>query len=595
MESGEDCTAPIDLAPPDDPFTLPLAPAVAAAPSATSLPGTASPRSGAGAGPAAPTPVGLPADPFALPQDPFSTEVGSSAWKVDRGDGEEKAAAFPRIPDTPAVSSGEEVGLEIHQRRAKDRHSSFEVHATPDGEMAIPLSVNTTKVRAKLPRVAALRSPFLARCLVSPVGTSVYGEFAPRHEADGADLLNDAAPAGDGDARPSERGVTSNRLDGDNMEIILPSRGIGQRLLTPGGLTQCMDLCGCSAQGMDAEIGSTPIIHVLTFFLWAAVLELPSVMEGCRAVLLSALDVETVVPILAVGHVTGDFAIISACYWILRDAICRVSGAPPDWVAGKGPVRLGQDYIAHAAAGRVPLRALSGVVDASLQEKRKRWQVPFEGYTLCQLHRQRGQDGAYPHRYELRLDHNNELVLSAIREDEQGSCRIFEGGAASEESSEHSAEYLGSVVSNFWGTQFTVFDCGVDADSIYRHNPAAKGFPLHQKVEVNKIGFEANIIGDCPRKVKVDFDHGGSHYHMENIEPRWDKKLGSYSLPFFGRVKKASAKNFQLVVDKDPNTIYLMFGKISKDVYCLDYRAPIPHLDAMAIALAALAKKRAVS
>ena len=29
-------------------------------------------------------------------------------------------------------------------------------------------------------------------------------------------------------------------------------------------------------------------------------------------------------------------------------------------------------------------------------------------------------------------------------------------------------------------------------------------------------------------------------------EPRWDTRLKSYALPFFGRVKLASAKNFQL-------------------------------------------------
>merc|ERR1712113_454682 len=99
----------------------------------------------------------------------------------------------------------------------------------------------------------------------------------------------------------------------------------------------------------------------------------------------------------------------------------------------------------------------------------------------------------------------------------------------------------------------------------------------------------------CPRKITVEFERTGTPYHMENMQPRWDKKLNSYALPFFGRVKKASAKNFQLVVDDDANTIFLMFGKISKDVFCLDFRGPIAPLDAFAIATAALAKKRAVS
>merc|ERR1711957_608418 len=71
-----------------------------------------------------------------------------------------------------------------------------------------------------------------------------------------------------------------------------------------------------------------------------------------------------------------------------------------------------------------------------------------------------------------------------------------------------------------------------------------------------------------------DFDRDGAKHHMENIQPRWDNKLNSYALPFFGRVKKTSAKNFQLAKNNDHNTIFLMFGKISKDVFCLDFRSP---------------------
>eukprot|EP00434_Breviolum_minutum_P029130 symbB.v1.2.025770.t1/scaffold2523.1/size146632/4 len=110
-----------------------------------------------------------------------------------------------------------------------------------------------------------------------------------------------------------------------------------------------------------------------------------------------------------------------------------------------------------------------------------------------------------------------------------------------------------------------------------------------------KIGYETNVFGDSPRKVSVEFVHKKERPQMGNLKPRWDKKLNSYALPFFGRVKKASAKNFQLVVNGDQNTIFLMFGKISKDVFCLDFRGPITPLEAFAIATAALAKKRAVS
>jgi len=118
---------------------------------------------------------------------------------------------------------------------------------------------------------------------------------------------------------------------------------------------------------------------------------------------------------------------------------------------------------------------------------------------------------------------------------------------------------------------------------------------MRRRIEAMKVVYELNIMGGSPRRITVDFDRGGVHHTMKNMQPRWDKKLNSYALPFFGRAKKASAKNFQLVVNDDPNNIYLILGKISKDEFCLDFRSPLSTLDAFAIATAALAKKRAVS
>merc|ERR1712232_1296914 len=161
---------------------------------------------------------------------------------------------------------------------------------------------------------------------------------------------------------------------------------------------------------------------------------------------------------------------------------------------------------------------------------------------------------------------------TALREDEQSACRIFAKNGASVDSSEHCEEFLGSISPNFWGTVFELLDSGSDIDGLMRSNAAVKELPLRARVPLCKIAYETNILGECPRKISVDFERGSQQWHMENVSPRWDKKLNSYALPFFGRVKKASAKNFQLVVNDDINTIFLMFGKISKDVFCLDFR-----------------------
>eukprot|EP00919_Chromeraceae_sp_WS-2016_P056171 GHVR01133347.1.p1 GENE.GHVR01133347.1~~GHVR01133347.1.p1 ORF type:complete len:151 (-),score=42.52 GHVR01133347.1:120-572(-) len=122
-----------------------------------------------------------------------------------------------------------------------------------------------------------------------------------------------------------------------------------------------------------------------------------------------------------------------------------------------------------------------------------------------------------------------------------------------------------------------------------------KYFPLHQREELAKITYEMNLLGDCPRVVRLKSTRNGDVLNLKNVPPRWDPTLCSYALPFFGRVKLASAKNFQLVSFDSTDDIMLMFGKISKDEFALDFRHPLTPLDAFAVAIAALAKKRVVS
>ena len=60
-----------------------------------------------------------------------------------------------------------------------------------------------------------------------------------------------------------------------------------------------------------------------------------------------------------------------------------------------------------------------------------------------------------------------------------------------------------------------------------------------------------------------------------------------------GRVTEASVKNFQLVADNDHNHVILQFGKISKNVFTMDYQWPINALQAFAICLSSFDNKLA--
>ncbi|WOH05932.1 hypothetical protein DCAR_0625355 [Daucus carota subsp. sativus] len=82
--------------------------------------------------------------------------------------------------------------------------------------------------------------------------------------------------------------------------------------------------------------------------------------------------------------------------------------------------------------------------------------------------------------------------------------------------------------------------------------------------------------------------------NLKNKSPRWHEQLQCWCLNFKGRVTVASVKNFQLVAAVDPSQsipsaeqekVILQFGKISKDIFTMDYRYPLSAFQAFAICL----------
>jgi hypothetical protein len=103
-------------------------------------------------------------------------------------------------------------------------------------------------------------------------------------------------------------------------------------------------------------------------------------------------------------------------------------------------------------------------------------------------------------------------------------------------------------------------------------------------------------MGECPRYFKLDIlNSNGRHDKLENLKPEWNEDLDCYCLNFYGRVKKASAKNFQIVYPDDPDNIILQHGKVTRDEYNFDFREPLNFVFAFAVSLVAIGKKRVVS
>lgn len=95
---------------------------------------------------------------------------------------------------------------------------------------------------------------------------------------------------------------------------------------------------------------------------------------------------------------------------------------------------------------------------------------------------------------------------------------------------------------------------------------------------------------------------------LRNKAPRWHEQLQCWCLNFRGRVTVASVKNFQLIASNQPpagaptpnqpppsdhDKIILQFGKVSKDMFTMDYRYPLSAFQAFAICLSSFDTKLA--
>ena len=97
---------------------------------------------------------------------------------------------------------------------------------------------------------------------------------------------------------------------------------------------------------------------------------------------------------------------------------------------------------------------------------------------------------------------------------------------------------------------------------------------------------------------------------LRNKVPRWHEQLQCWCLNFRGRVTIASVKNFQLIAASsqppagaptpsqpappvEQDKIILQFGKVSKDMFTMDYRYPLSAFQAFAMCLSSFDTKLA--
>ena len=180
------------------------------------------------------------------------------------------------------------------------------------------------------------------------------------------------------------------------------------------------------------------------------------------------------------------------------------------------------------------------------------------------------------------------------------------------------AMYLGKLRSNFLGTEFTIYDDGINPK--HARNPF-KARDKSVRKELGAVVYQQNVLGSKgPRNMRagmpqLDADGGipvfretkhdnivekfkrdpGDEglYELINKPPRWDERIGEHVLNFKGRVTCASVKNFQFVRKGDLEHVLLQFGKIGKHEFTMDFAHPFTPLQAFAMSLSSIDSKKA--
>ncbi|XP_022707207.1 tubby-related protein 3-like [Varroa jacobsoni] len=239
-----------------------------------------------------------------------------------------------------------------------------------------------------------------------------------------------------------------------------------------------------------------------------------------------------------------------------------------------------------------------------------------KGVTVkCRITRdKKGVDrGLYP-TYYLHLERaDKKLFLLAGRKRKKSATSNYLISVDPTDLSRNGESFIGKLRSNLFGTSFTVFDGG--------DNPKRSSHKDHARSEIAAVVYDTNVLGfKGPRKMTVlipivdeaternsvrptsdseslieRFKTGRLEnvLRLSNKQPVWNEDTQSYVLNFHGRVTQASVKNFQLVHDKDVETIIMQFGRVTEDHFSMDYSYPLCALQAFAIALSSFDSKLA--
>ncbi|KAF0701088.1 Aste57867_8385 [Aphanomyces stellatus] len=244
-----------------------------------------------------------------------------------------------------------------------------------------------------------------------------------------------------------------------------------------------------------------------------------------------------------------------------------------------------------------------------------------KAYDVVECYIERNRTGAnklFPE-YCLYMKEGDRFLLTAKKRPNNRTSNYLISMQRGDLSRKSSENFLGKLRANFIGTEFVIYDSGVNPKGADQHTLTVN--PASVRQEMGIAVYAKNVLGHRgPRKMKVcvprvredgtrvvwrpvtkddemlnkckEQDHTNLTY-LINKPPRWNDQVGAYVLNFNGRVTMASVKNFQLVTPEDQETVILQFGRVGKELFTMDFRAPLCPFQAFAITLSSFDSKLA--
>merc|ERR1719188_2103444 len=206
-------------------------------------------------------------------------------------------------------------------------------------------------------------------------------------------------------------------------------------------------------------------------------------------------------------------------------------------------------------------------------------------------------------------------MMTAKKQKHNKTSNYWISMSKTDSGNKESQAFLGKLRSNFLGLEFTAYGSGMNPAKMDKNITPAHAIQLARQ-ELITVQYSSALWGSKPRgprkmsvvlpKVQPSGERlicrtlhpetegllallkSGTSNLIEtytNKPPKWNEQIGAFVLNFNKRVTQASVKNFQLVNSEDPDTVYLQFGRVGKDVFNMDFRHPFSPMQAFAVCL----------